>query len=968
MRISAKPAANDPATRYACQALDGKIVAGELVKAACARHLKDLDSGSARGLRFDVGKAKHHCGFFPAVLTVTEGSAAGKPFNLLPWHAFTVASLFGWQRADGLRRFRMAWLETGKGQAKALALDTPIPTPTGWTTMGEIQTGDAVLDENGKPCRVLKAHEILTDRECYRVTFDDGSTVVADAGHLWQTEMRKSGNGGHGDATRRVPLAQRGKWRKGIRTTAEIAATLRYRNGQYLSANHSVALAGALDLPEAGLSIPPYLLGFWLGDGDSDCPRVTISDADAAESIAALRSAGAIVGERKGQGDRAGRYRIGIEAASRTGLQSRLNRLGLIRNKHIPAIYLRASRAQRLALLQGLMDTDGTVSGGQCSFCNTNEALTKGVHELALSLGLKATLITKRATLNGQHVGASYHVNFYASGTQVFRLARKQGRVAHVHGRRRLSGDRKIVGCERIAPIPVRCISVDSPSQMFLCGQSMIPTHNSPLMAGIGIDMMGFAAKERSEVYAIAGDKDQANVLFKDAVAMCRANLPGRDEDEFESLESRGDVVIRGTGDHAWKIEHPATSSKFMSMASVDSISGPRPYAVLADEIHEFKTAYALQIWKAAIDKMSGDPLMVLGTNTPASNQIVGTEYSELFQKVVTDQAEDDSLFGFIARVDKNDRETVFDNEAVWEKALPALGVTYPIDNIRKRVATAKLMLSEALATKRLYFGIPVGTEGFWTTQEAWESCLGTFDEADLLGAPCWLGLDLSKKNDLTALTACWRKDDKLYVKTWYFTTKSGIHDRARDDNAPYDQWADQGFLAAVPGATIDYEFVANKVKGLVDAGHDVRFLAFDPAKIDDFIDACGRIDFAVWKFEGPDESAGDGLMLVRHGQGTRIVFVERALCMPKSIEKLEDAILNGSIIIDKNPVTTMCASNAIIVADPMNNRAFDKRRSRGRIDGMVSIAQAVGAAHNEFEAVEPTSPWDDPAFSLVGA
>src|SRR5690606_13995197 len=234
----------------------------------------------------------------------------------------------------------------------------------------------------------------------------------------------------------------------------------------------------------------------------------------------------------------------------------------------------------------------------------------------------------------------------------------------------------------------------------------------------------------------------------------------------------------------------------------------------------------------------------------------------------------------------------------------------------------------------------------------------------------CWLSLDLSKKNDLTALSACWRKDLRLYVKTWYFTTRAGIHDRARDDNAPYDKWADDPGvpLEAVPGATIDYEFVGAKVKELVDAGHDVQFLTFDPAKIGDFIDACGRIEFPTWRFEGPDEPEGTGLKLVSHGQGTRIVFVERALCMPKSIEKLEDAIRDGAITIDDNPVTTMCASNAIIVADPMNNRAFDKRRSRGRIDGMVSLAQSVGAAFNEFQAVVAVSPWDDPNFSLVGA
>lgn len=592
MPISARPVADDLATLYACAVLDGKITAGHFVREACARHLRDLDSGADRNLRFNVDKAKRHCGFFPAVLSVTEGAAAGKPFHLLPWHGFVVASLFGWHREDGLRRFRMAWLETGKGQAK------------------------------------------------------------------------------------------------------------------------------------------------------------------------------------------------------------------------------------------------------------------------------------------------------------------------------------------------------------------------SPLMAGLGIDMMGFAGKERAEVYAIAGDKDQANVLFRDAVSMCRANMPDRGDDEFESLESRGDIVIRGTGDLAWKIEHPATSSKFQSLASGDSISGPRPYAVLADEIHEFKSATPLGIWKAAIDKMSGDPLMVLGTNTPATNQIVGTEYSELFQKVVTGQAQDDSLFGFIARVDESDWETVFDNEDCWSKALPALGVTYPIDNVRSRVNTAKLLLSEALATKRLYFGMPTGAEGFWTTQEAWDSCQGEIDETALEGFPCWLSLDLSKKNDLTALSAIWlgQKAGKShrFVKTWYFTTKSGIAERSRDDNAPYDRWADMGLIEAVPGATIDYEFVAAKAKALA-ARHAVEFLTFDPAKIDDFIDACEAIDFPVWRFKGPEEPEGKGLKLVSHGQGTRITFVERSLCMPKSIERLEDCILEKSITIEKSPVTTMCASNAILVSDAMNNRAFDKKRSRGRIDGMTSIAQAAGASFSEF-------------------
>ncbi|MBN9018736.1 MAG: terminase [Rhizobiales bacterium] len=498
----------------------------------------------------------------------------------------------------------------------------------------------------------------------------------------------------------------------------------------------------------------------------------------------------------------------------------------------------------------------------------------------------------------------------------------------------------------------------------------------SPFMAAIGLYMTGFYGIPRAKAFAIGQDKNTANVLFKDAVAMCRAPIPpaeGEEPDDADTMVQRGIAIIRGEGDNAWKIEFPESDALFQSLANGEAVSGPKPVLVAADEIHEFKSSTSIELWKAAIAKMPGDALMLLGTNTPASNQIVGTEYSEFYQKVAKGEIEDDEAFAFIARVDEADRDTVFDNEACWPKALPALDVTFPIENVRGLVKTAKVLLSTALSVKRLYFGIPQGTAGFWTTEEAWVSCLGVVDETEMIGLPCWLGLDLSKKNDLTALSACWRgeKDGKphLFVKTWYFTTQAGLADRARDDNAPYVQWAEgDRFLTATPGATIDYEFVAAKVKALDDV-HDVEMLAFDAAKIGDFIDACGRIDIATWKYEGPDKPVGIGLRLVGHGQGTRVVFQDRALCMPRSIEQLEDAILNSEITIDANPVTTMCASNAVITADAMNNRAFDKRTSRGRIDGMISISEAVGGAHAEFDLVdEPASPWDDPNFSLVRA
>ncbi len=479
----------------------------------------------------------------------------------------------------------------------------------------------------------------------------------------------------------------------------------------------------------------------------------------------------------------------------------------------------------------------------------------------------------------------------------------------------------------------------------------------SPWMAAIGLYMGGYYGVKRAEVYSIGQDRATANVLFRDAVAMCRANIPGADEMDTDTLESRGEVVLRGTGDNAWKIEWPDTGSKFQSLANGEAINGPRPTLVAADEIHEFKSNHSIETWKRAIEKMPGDALMLLGTNTPATVQIVGTDYSEFYQKVATGDVIDDEAFAFVARVDKADRETVFDNEACWPKALPALGITFPVENIRGAVNTARVLLSTAMSVKRLSFGIPLGSTEFWIREDAWAAVQRPVYPSLWQGRNCWLSLDLSDKNDLTALSGTWetgpaeKPNARLAVKTWYWTTKDGLADRALADNAKYVEWdADPKVdFTAVPGAVIDKTFVAMRVKEIC-AVHKVKFLAFDSAGMADFIAACEAIGFPVWRYKGPKEPKGRGLMLVTHAQGKKIVFEEKALSMPHSIGKLEDRILADTIDIDDSPVTYMCAGNAFMDADGQGNRAFDKNRSRGRIDGMVTIAMGVGAAENELE------------------
>jgi phage terminase large subunit-like protein len=465
----------------------------------------------------------------------------------------------------------------------------------------------------------------------------------------------------------------------------------------------------------------------------------------------------------------------------------------------------------------------------------------------------------------------------------------------------------------------------------------------SPLMGALGLYIMGWCGIPRAQVFAIGQDKATAGVLFRDAAAMCRAQIP--DEEEGDNLVGRGEVVIRGEGDNAWMIEHSETQSFFRKLAGGDAQSGPRPAAVLADEIHEFKSDHAIETWQRAIDKMAGNAIMILGTNTPATNQHVGQSYSQKYQRIAKGEARLDSAFSFVARIDQDDREGVFENEACWKKSLPALGETFPVENVREAVAEARLRPSTKASVKRLYFGIDIGAADFWMEEAKWAAVQGTVDTRLLKGQHCWLSLDLSKKNDLTALTATWIDDDRqLSSKTWYWTTKDGLADRAERDNAPYVEWVEDKYLTALPGSVIDYTFVAMQVAALV-AEQNVDFMAFDVAFLGDFEEACKAVGLPVWRYEGPGKPEGKGLKLVAHAQGTLIKFEDKQLCMPTSITKLEDAILQERITIDDSPVTYSCAANAEIASDGMLNRAFDKKRSRGRIDGIVTIAMGAGAA-----------------------
>ena len=374
-------------------------------------------------------------------------------------------------------------LLAGRGAGKQLCVDTLIPTPTGWVRNGDLKDGDVVFDERGNICSVVQAHPISMPKTAYRLTFNDGSVIDADGEHLWSTmthrarrQMTRHGIKRVPDdwATYRHPIINCHQTVMGyvgseVLTTQQIKGTL--TQGIREDLNHCIPTAQPLNLPDAVLPVDPYLLGSWLGDGSSKEQAIW----GHAEDIGLIESYAQSLGyETVRKQSHGNTWSIRV-----LGLAKQLKSLGVLGNKHVPWVYLRASLDQRLALLQGLMDTDGYQDAKLAEFCNTNQKLANAVYELAVSLGEKPVIKESRAKLNGRDCGEKYRVTWRWNRFNPFRMERKRNRLAAPEGQSFKHGHRMIVSVEEIDPKPMRCITVDSPSRLYLAGEAMIPTHNT---------------------------------------------------------------------------------------------------------------------------------------------------------------------------------------------------------------------------------------------------------------------------------------------------------------------------------------------------------------------------------------------------------------------------------------------------------------------------------------------------------
>jgi hypothetical protein len=390
-------------------------------------------------------------------------------------------------------------LDADRIMGRQLSLETELPTPNGFIKLKNLKENDKLFDEKGNVCNVIKLHPINKSPEAYRILFDDGTAVEACAEHLWMTYTRRdriiSRNFANGKSTR-VPHPT-------IKNTKEILQTLKANDSK--ENNHSIPNCLPLNYPEQDLPLDPYLFGLWLGDGSQSG---TIETAD--PEILSSYNYHILPSSTKRKGNSFSAKPSKSHAYRVEGLTTKLIQLNQMYNshhnisaknkkyynKHIPDIYMHSSFEQRLALIQGLMDTDGHCDkNGNIEFVQVREKLADQVYELLLSLGIKAFRYKRESWRYGKRYKDKYRIRFITR-LPVFRMKRKLERIKLTTNALFLSTHRFIVDIQPIASIPMRCITVDSPSKLFLITKQCIPTHNTS-------DILFFDEVQRTPAQAI---------------------------------------------------------------------------------------------------------------------------------------------------------------------------------------------------------------------------------------------------------------------------------------------------------------------------------------------------------------------------------------------------------------------------------------------------------------------------------
>lgn len=899
------------ATDYANKVISGEIPACKFVIQACQRQLDDLAKPPA-GYRFSKDHAERICRFIELAPHIKGPAASrGDLMRLEPWQVFILSTAFGWVDAEGNRRFRRVYVEVPRGNGKALDIRTEIPTPRGMVLMRDIQVGDEVYATDGTVARVSAVTGWLIGRPCYEIEFSTGEVIVADADHQWVTDARRDRDRLKGKGGKHAGP------RPSVKTTREIADTLFCRKER----NHRVSVTEPISGPERKFTVSPYILGAWLGDGSSASGEFTTADT---EMLDAIRAEGETITKAR-TGEYSYRFSDGDRAfASRSrSLAARLRALGILGDKHIPEEYLTASKPQRLALLQGLMDTDGFISAGQgqCEFTQKSERIARQVYRLIASLGMRPRLMERDVTCNGAPAGKAWRVLFHAyKDTPVFRLSRKADRLRDRPDARGLQDYRTIVRCDPVESRPVKCIEVDAADHCYLATAGHIATHNSSLSSPVGLYMTVLDGEAGAEVYSAATTRDQARIVFRDAQAMAR---------KMEPFRKRFGVDVT-----AQAIVQLKSSSSFKALsADGHTLDGLNIHCAVVDELHAHKSRDVYDVLETGLGKR---PQSLLWMITTAGSNKHGICYEvrdyalKVLSGAMTDAAAE-AMFAIVYSVDEGDDPY---SEETLRKANPNWGVSVDPNIVMQTAAKARQVATARAnyLTKHLNIWVDANSALFDT--EWWRKCEDrALDEADFAADECVMGLDLASKIDIAARVNVYRRliggKANYYVFPRFYLPRVAIEE---DRHPMYRGWEMQGDIYATPGETTDFGIIEDEIKA-DGPGLNLQAVATDPWQAQQMIQSLKK----------------DGMPAEEYRQ--------TVANMSEATKTLDALMREGRIHHPGNAVLNWMIGNVVGHYDAKENVYPRKEMPQNKIDGAIALIMALGW-FIQREAAEPAKEY----------
>lgn len=453
----------------------------------------------------------------------------------------------------------------------------------------------------------------------------------------------------------------------------------------------------------------------------------------------------------------------------------------------------------------------------------------------------------------------------------------------------------------------------------------------SPMVGAIGLYGLVSDGEAGAQIYAAGATKEQAGILFRDAVGMV---------DKAPSL----DKVIRRSGGpgREYNLAHMKSGSFFrpVSRETKKTGSGPRPHFALCDEVHEHPDGGVIEILERGF-KFREQPLLVMITNSGSDRQSICWQERKHAVAVAAQEVKDDTTFSYVCALDDDD--DAFNDPSCWIKANPLLGVTITEEYLAIQVKQAKDIAAKANGIRRLHFCEWTDAESAWISRKMWEGIEDhTLEIEQFKGKRAFAGLDLSAKTDITAKALVFEdghaEDGKPMFAAFVhgYTPADTLKARAERDGAPYDLWVDAGFLTATPGKKTRLDYVA---QDLIDDSEsfDLDFIAYD--------------NFLIADFEAVVGDMGATLPMLDHPQGWNKRKreapdgAEITLWMPGSVDELETLIMEGRIRVHVNPALRSAVSSATFDTSPADLRRFTKHKATGRIDMAVALAMAVGAA-----------------------